>query len=84
MKCVDTRGNWDEIFSDESRKLSPDVLENLCKMSQGEGTCRYIIFGSRGFICAKGSEFQKIIDEREDNNKMVARGDNCEGIKNNK
>lgn len=58
--------------------LSEHVL-NVCKIGQGNKCCRYLVMGTEGFECAKGTSLQVHLDERVYNNTMTAQGDNCEG-----
>lgn len=62
-----------------NRSISEDTLRNVCKISQGAACCRYISCGPSGFECEKHSAFKSIIDGNINN--MVAKGDNCEGLK---
>lgn len=59
-------------------KIPDDTLKEVCKMGQRADTCRYIIVGEHGIVCAKHTKWQALIDGRVD--QMVAKGDNCEGI----
>ena len=61
---------------------SDEHLQNVCKFTQGEATCRYLSItpGLPGRMerCSKGSNLQSSIDAR--GNSMKAKGDNCSGI----
>ena len=80
MKGVDTRGNFPDIFKNEKKKISDDLLKNTCKIQHGTQTCRYIVMGEVGFICVKGTQLQSSIDNLVMKKQMVARGDNCPGV----
>ena len=80
MKAFDTRGNFKDVFSDDTRKIPKDQLKNKCKLQYGTQTCRYIVLGEEGFICVKGTKFQSSIDNLATKKQMVARGNNCPGL----
>jgi len=84
MKCIDTRGNWDEIFTDKERRIDSKILDEVCKIDHGNETCRYIVSGRDGFVCVKGSELHSFIDGKVEKGDMFAQGDNCDGMKNRK
>ena len=52
-------------------------LSEVCKMGQGSDCCAFLIVGSKGIECAKGTEFEEVIRGRMA--KMVAQSDNCGG-----
>ena len=61
-------------------KIPEDKLYEVCKMGQGKDCCRYMVVDPDvGIACAKHSELSVTIDHQVD--KMVAQGDNCEGLK---
>lgn len=49
-------------------------------MGQGHACCRYLILGSSGFECAKGTPGGAMLDMRVRTESIVARGDNCDGL----
>ncbi len=51
-------------------------LHKVCLVGQGADCCRYILGGSSGFKCAKGTFLATALDARID---MVAKGNNCNG-----
>jgi len=55
-------------------------LKEVCKIGQGNDTCRYVVIGADGFHCTKLTSIKSTIDKRV--NKMTAKGDNCNGIEN--
>lgn len=61
-------------------ELSDKQLKDICKMGQGGICCRYIVVDPDiGIICGKLIPSHKLaLDSRVD--RMVAKGDNCEGI----
>jgi len=54
---------------------------NVCKPGQGHECCRYVVASSAGIECAKHSSFRTLLDKRVLDENIVARGDNCEGVK---
>ena len=80
MKCLDTRGHWDYILKDDSKKISKEKLEKTCLMYQGDKTCRYIMMGIEGYVCIKNSKLKETIDEHVNEKKMFSLGDNCNGL----
>jgi len=80
MECIDTRGQWQDIFKNKSRKIPQEKLAQTCLMNNGDETCRYIMMGEEGYICVKNSKLQQFIDERVFEDKMIAKGNNCEGM----
>lgn len=55
-------------------------LKEVCKIGQGEATCRYIVCSVDGFGCAKNTNIKRVLDIRVEENAMTAKGDNCPGI----
>ena len=80
MECIDTRGQWNHILKDSARKITQEKLEKTCSMHNGEKTCRYIMMGEEGYVCVKNSKLQELLDQRFSENKMIAKGNNCEGM----
>ena len=80
MECIDTRGQWNHILRDNSRKITKEKLEKICLIHNGERTCRYIMMGEDGYVCVKNSKLQELLDGRFSENKMTSKGDNCEGM----
>lgn len=64
-----------------SVSIDKDTLKNICKIGQNEKCCRYLLCGSNGFECGKHSELKEALDNRVNLNLMVAKGDNCKGLK---
>ncbi len=80
MKAVDLQDRVGEFIFDKSRKITKAHLNSVCKIHQGEKTCRYISLGLKGFACAKHTRMKPILDSFVDEQKISARGDNCEGL----
>ena len=82
MKSIDFNHN-NKIFtdlSDETLLIPKAHLDAVCKISCGEKTCRYIGLGVNGFICSKHTELRNILDKKATEDKMVAKGNNCDGF----
>lgn len=63
-------------------KISQQRLHALCRIGTGAGTCRYILGGPEGYECGKHQrDLAAHIDARVRAGTMVARGDNCEGLR---
>lgn len=56
-------------------------VQSTCKLGKGEDCCRYLTAGLKGFNCEKFSSLKEILDAKVYNNSMVAKGDNCPGVK---
>jgi len=64
------------------RARCPDTkhAKEVCKVGQGAETCRYLTMTSFGWSCEKGSSMSLYIDRRVQQDKMTARGNNCDGL----
>lgn len=81
MQAVDHDGVMNDYLTDEKRKIPDAHLHSICKLKQGEKTCRYIgLVPSLGFVCAKKTPMMTMLDERASEGKMKAIGNNCEGL----
>ena len=80
MHAVDFNGDMNDYVLDESRKISKAHLYAVCKMRQGEQTCKYVGLGPSGYFCAKKTPIKVTLDYKAENKQMIARGDNCEGL----
>jgi hypothetical protein len=81
MQAVDHNGDMNDYLTDEKRKIPEAHLHSICKLKQGNDTCRYIgLVPSLGFVCAKKTPMKTMLDKRASNNEMKATGDNCEGL----
>ena len=56
-------------------------VDDICKINHEENTCRYLGYSTFGFRCEKHNLVGRQIDERVENNRQLAKGDNCEGFK---
>ncbi len=76
------------------KSLETNHVKETCKIGQGHDCCRYLVMGTGGFECArlvkggaanllgqKGETPKDLIDKRVEAKQMVARADNCGGIK---
>lgn len=61
-------------------EISEERLKEICKAGQGKECCRYLVFGSEGFECAKHTGLAVTLDIKVETNTMRAQGNNCEGI----
>ncbi len=61
-------------------KIDDKDITEVCKLGQGEECCAYLILGSSGAKCAKGTMLAYNIELRLANGTMNAKGDNCEGM----
>jgi hypothetical protein len=82
MKAIDTKGMLNEYMLDPARLITQSHLQTVCKIHQGKDTCRYIArdLDGEGFVCMKNSKMQAVLDNQVAENKMLAQGDNCEGM----
>jgi hypothetical protein len=80
MYGVDFNNQLGEYLLDEKRKISKDHLDSVCKIEQGESTCRYIALSHIGHVCMKNSPAKLKLDEMASEEKMKARSDNCDGL----
>lgn len=65
--------------------IPDDHLKAVCRIGQGADCCRYIVrelFDAGPYECAKHDQtLKEQIDRRHAAGSMIARGDNCEGLK---
>ena len=61
------------------RVIESEYVKETCKIGQGNNCCAFLVMGSAGFECAKGTPSQQIIDLRLAEGTMNAQGDNCGG-----
>ena len=86
MQAIDTKGLLGLLILDPKRKIPKAHLASVCKLHQGEKTCKYLILGANasqgvsGFVCVKNSKMRPVLDKHAAEGKMTAQGDNCEGI----
>ncbi|MBU4421984.1 hypothetical protein L6259_01260 [Candidatus Parcubacteria bacterium] len=61
-------------------KLIPrEYVLRVCRPGM-ENACSYLMCSSKGFECAKGTEFEKRINAKRNANVMNALSSNCPGI----
>jgi hypothetical protein len=68
--------------SEVAVKISDNKLRSVCLIGQGDKTCAFLGCGANGFECLKGTGAERFIRQRLANGTIGARGDNCEGNKN--
>lgn len=74
-------GEHGKCLTDSSLKIVGSHLSRVCRISQGEFTCRYITRTRFGFICVKNTTLKPFIDiEVNTNPKWRAKGNNCDGF----
>ena len=61
--------------------MNKKYINNVCKIGQGSKCCRYLGAGAKGFECLKNTSLKEMLDKRVKNKTIIARGDNCQGIK---
>ncbi|MBI4118341.1 MAG: hypothetical protein HY455_02315 [Parcubacteria group bacterium] len=55
-------------------------VREVCKLGQGEKSCRYLAMGGRGgWTCLRAKQ-KEYLDGRVANGQLQAKGDNCEGV----
>lgn len=62
--------------------LAPPTSEEtktLCRVAEGDATCRYLTMSARGWGCEKLTTLRRVIDERVAAGTFNAKGDNCPG-----
>jgi len=80
---VDDKDELNEYLLDLDRRIPAAHLDVVCKIRQGENTCRYIagVPTSGGFYaCMKKSPAKNRIDEWTNSENFSAKADNCEGL----
>ena len=66
---------------EDMKILNFEHVKNVCKVGQGVESCRYLAGGIRGLECMKNTSLAKSLDNRVEEGTMNARGDNCDGCK---
>jgi hypothetical protein len=62
--------------------VSDDKAKTDCKPGRGTETCRYLLMGAgTGWFCGKHTTLAPVLDRRVEQKKMIAAGDNCEGVR---
>ena len=54
-------------------------MRDVCRIGQGVLACRYLMTGDGGLSCEKLTEIHRLLDQRADSGRSLARGDNCPG-----
>lgn len=80
MKPIDLRGDFDKYLIDNTRSITKSHLHSVCRYKNGEQTCKYIFMYKNKFLCVKKTPLKEFLDIRAKEEKMKARGDNCEGL----
>lgn len=80
MNFVDSNGELGKYFLDPARKIPKAHMKSVCLMDRGEKSCRYASLLAFGFVCMKKSPLKIMLDHLVQQNKMVRKGDNCEGL----
>lgn len=80
MNLLDEKEEYGKYFLDPSRKIPKAHMETVCLSSRTKEACRYAALLSFGFVCMKKSPLKSILDNLVEENKIVRRGDNCEGL----
>lgn len=62
----------------ETQGLTDEHIRDVCRMGQGAACCSFLILGSGGFECAKGTSLEQTLRVRREFG-MTAQGDNCSG-----
>ena len=58
-------------------KIPMEEVKTICKLGQGTECCRYLVCGTSGFECVKGTDTGRFLDSRVAKGTITARGDNC-------
>ena len=81
MKAIDIRDNiLNEYLLDDERHITPEKSKKVCLIRQGEKTCRYIMFGRKGFVCMKNTPIADMLDNLVKDNSITAKSNNCGGL----
>lgn len=59
--------------------MNDKIVEEVCRVGQGEKCCRYLILRSDGWRCAKATSLRHMLDNKVKAGTMAAQGDNCPG-----
>ena len=70
----------EDVLNNDALKIDIKHLDNICKLRQGENTCRYILLMPIGYVCIKNTKLKQAIDQQCNKNQMTAKGDNCDGL----
>lgn len=60
--------------------MTSEKIEHVCRIGEGEETCRYLTLSRGVWTCAKLNQgLKRMLDDRVNAQTIRARGDNCEG-----
>ena len=80
MFSIDFNNELNDYLQDEERKIPKAHLNSVCLIYQKEKTCCYVSLSPIGFVCMKNSPIQDKLKELVRDDKLTAKGDNCEGL----
>jgi hypothetical protein len=80
MKGLDLNSEFAEDLNDKSKIISDYHLVKVCKIRQGEQTCKYICLTASGYICTKKTKLKKVVNDMVKKRIIKADKDNCSGI----
>tara|TARA_Y100000310_G_C20701843_1_gene830707 strand:- start:9728 stop:10012 length:285 start_codon:yes stop_codon:yes gene_type:complete len=80
MQGIEISEQMGEFFFDDQRKVPDAHRFQVCKFKKGEETCRYLSLSVKGYVCVKKTPMKQMLDNRVEEEKMSAKGDNCEGL----
>lgn len=64
----------------EPAKLTEEQTMRLCRTGHVPTTCSFLVYAAKaGWVCAKGSDLEPMINDRRARKDMVAMGNNCSG-----
>ncbi|MFW6173369.1 MAG: hypothetical protein ACOC5T_06455 [Elusimicrobiota bacterium] len=81
MKAINLREKINELLCHPELFIDQETLQNVCKIHQGEMSCRYIMLTPNGFMCCKNTNIAKTLDKLKQMRYMKASSDNCDGLK---
>lgn len=79
MNIIDS-GELKSFFLDPDRKIPSAHAKNVCLLERKPEACRYASLLHFGFVCMKKSPLKNTLDQLVKDEKMIRRGDNCEGL----
>jgi len=82
MKAINLKDKIDKYCNRQDLKIPKAHLETVCKIRQKKDTCKYICLLPDGYICVKKTDIKEAIDEAAKEKRIIALGDNCEGLGN--
>jgi len=82
MKAINLKDKINNYNERPDLSIPKAHLNSICQFKQKDQTCRYICLLSTGYICCKKTELKNYFDMLVKEGKMIALGDNCEGLGN--